>query len=148
MGLGQAVRDLLYWSIYRQFLVREKPSPRNRVGDGDYFVDAAGLHVNLKAHPKEVWITPVADTNSMDPWFDETDRVVLKRSDGTDVEVGDVVIYAKNGDNSDLIIHQVVARDRDAEGPFFVAKGLNNVLPDPFRVRPAWVRWVLVAVLY
>jgi hypothetical protein len=157
MGLLQKAWDFLYWGLYFH-LKREKPSPVNRIPAADVQVlpgaGPGGAGALLQARlgptvkPGDVWVTPVADSNSMDPWFDATDRVVLVKSDGSDVKAGDVVIYAKEGDDSDLIIHQVVAEATDGQGAYFVCKGLNNALADAARVRPAHVRWVMVGVLY
>ncbi len=84
----------------------------------------------------------------MDPLFDSTDTVVLAKAADVGFEVGDVIVYAKNNNESDLIIHQIVAESKDVEGRYFILKGTNNPLPDRLRVRPAWIRWVMLCVIY
>lgn len=145
-GTWDRLRDVLRWTLW-YLLVKEKPSPKVRIGPENIRLEGDRLTVELPT--PDVWITPVADTGSMDPWFDAEDRVVLaKVSDWRDVQPGDVVVYAKDNDGRQLIIHQVVEQLRDERGPYFILKGLNNWTADPFRVRPEWLRWVLLGVLY
>lgn len=140
---------LLKWAVYYRFFVREKPSPKPIPNFKLVKMDR-GFYLVHKDQSPRIWITPVAPTNSMDPWFDEDSLVVLidPAEMGRDVEVGDVVVYAKDGDESQLIIHQIVERGEDSNGPYFVTMGINNWTPDAFRVRKEWVKWVLAAVVY
>ena len=147
----QTLHWFFYWTIYYTFLVRNKPSPKARVPRSNVQIIPSGngtqslVVENLK---KRVYVTDVAPSRSMDSWIDQGDKVILQESDGSDAVVGDVIVYAKNNNNSDLIIHQIVAESTDSEGKYFVCKGVNNPLPDRIRVRPSWIREVMLGVLY
>lgn len=145
----QTLHWFFYWTIYFTFFVRNKPSPTIRIPNNSIQILTENEQLVLKVtlETKTTYLTEVAPSRSMDPWFDEHDKVILQESNG-DVHVGDVVVYAKNGNNSDLIIHQVVALAQDNEGEYLVCRGLNNYIPDRIRVRRNWVRQVLLGVLY
>tara|TARA_Y100000310_G_C20437317_1_gene694353 strand:+ start:196 stop:681 length:486 start_codon:yes stop_codon:yes gene_type:complete len=107
----------------------------------------------IKVYPTQVVIdvnNPVwasfTNTNSMDPFIDETSNAIeIKPNSPLDIKVGDVISYqTKQG----VIIHRVVKVDRDEKGIYYLVKGDNNIITDPFKIRFNEVVGVVVAVIY
>ena len=92
-----------------------------------------------------VWAS-FTNTNSMDPFIDETSNAIeIKPKSALDIKVGDVISYqTKYG----VIIHRVVKVDKDNKGIYYSVKGDNNKLTDPIKVRFKDVVGVVVAVIY
>ncbi len=87
------------------------------------------------------------DTNSMDPVIDDTAHaieIVPKTSD--DIHLGDIVSY--KADSGDVIIHRVIGKGEDDQGPFFIFKGDNNPARDPGKIRWEQIQRVVVAIIY
>ena len=107
----------------------------------------------IKVYPNQVVITvnqptwaSFTNTNSMDPFIDEDSNAIeIKPKSALDIKVGDVISYqTKYG----IIIHRVVKVDQDEKGIYYLAKGDNNKLTDPAKVRFKDVVGVVVAVIY
>jgi hypothetical protein len=86
------------------------------------------------------------DTNSMDPFIDETSNAIEILPEGADaINVGDVISYKSN---YGTIIHRVIEKGSDEDGFYFIVKGDNNKFQDPFKVRFSQIKGVVVAVVY
>lgn len=85
----------------------------------------------------------VRDTGSMLPMFAENSVLLLERSDGTDLRVGDVALYATDGENT--VSHRV----RVVGDGALIFTGDNN----PGTGSDGWiakerVRWRVAGILY
>ncbi|MDO8656785.1 MAG: hypothetical protein Q7K45_06110 [Nanoarchaeota archaeon] len=86
------------------------------------------------------------NTNSMDPFIDETANAIEITPSNPDViQVGDVIAYQTS---YGVLIHRVIEKGIDAEGVYYRVKGDNNRFQDPFKVRFNDVQGVVVAVIY
>ncbi len=86
------------------------------------------------------------DTNSMDPLFDaEANVLEMPISQPEEIHEGDIVAYkAPEG----LIVHRVVKISSDEKGPYYLVKGDNNPLADPYKIRFENIRGVIVGIIY
>lgn len=95
--------------------------------------------------PNAIWST-FTDTNSMDPFIDvDSNAIEIKPTNSDSIKVGDVISYRSP---YGVLIHRVVEKGEDQKGTFYIAKGDNNTLSDPAKVRFADVEGVVVAVIY
>jgi signal peptidase I len=86
------------------------------------------------------------NTNSMDPFIDETSNAIeIIPGDPDAIEIGDVISYQTN---YGVVIHRVIQKGRDRKGVFYIVQGDNNSFRDPFKVRYEDVKGVVVAVIY
>ena len=107
----------------------------------------------IKVYPNQVVINvnqptwaSFTNTNSMDPFIDETSNAIeIKPQSALDIKVGDVISYQTK---SGIIIHRVVKIEQDKQGLYYLVKGDNNKLTDPTKVRFKEVVGVVVAVIY
>lgn len=101
-------------------------------------------HVKL-AIPNAQWAA-FTNTNSMDPFLDETAHALeIIPENPNQINVGDVVAYKFK---SSTYIHRVIEKDTDTEGFYYVVKGDNNPSPDPVKVRFKDITGVVIAVIY
>jgi len=86
------------------------------------------------------------NTNSMDPFIDETSHAIeVLPEDANEINVGDVISYQSS---YGVIIHRVIKKGNDEKGIYFLVKGDNNRFQDPFKVRFDEIKGVVVAVVY
>ena len=86
------------------------------------------------------------NTNSMDPFIDETANAIeITPSNPDAIQVGDVIAYQTS---YGVLIHRVIEKGVDEEGIYYVVKGDNNRFQDPLKVRFDEVQGVVVAVIY
>ena len=86
------------------------------------------------------------NTNSMDPFIDETSNAIeIKPDNAEQINVGDVISYKTA---YGTLIHRVIEKNQDEAGIYYLVKGDNNTLRDPFKVRFEDVKGVVVAVVY
>ena len=101
----------------------------------------------------DVWLTTVADTNSMDAMVDYGHTCILikgqtraeHRALVQSLRVGDVVVYTNGTDN---ILHRIIEITTDEQGRKYKLKGDNNWAPDPYIIRDAHILWLLIGVIY
>ena len=94
----------------------------------------------------DLWITTVADTNSMDPTVDAGHTCILGRiTDHSELQVGDVCIYTSPIGN---IMHRIHETGEDENGRWYRFKGDNNRLVDRYRLRDAHITHVLIGIIY
>lgn len=88
------------------------------------------------------------NTNSMDPFFDETSNSIeLKPDSAEQIKEGDIISYYSKV-TGELIVHRVVSKGIDNKGIFYIVKGDNNPTQDPEKVRFEQVHGVLVGIIY
>lgn len=86
------------------------------------------------------------NTNSMDPFLDETANAIeIKPADPQQIKVGDIISYKTA---YGVMIHRVTETGDDDKGIYYIVKGDNNRLSDPFKVRFEDVQGVVVAIIY
>src|SRR3989338_2427894 len=122
----------------------ERLSPYDWVKESQIDVFEDKVIINIK-NPE--W-AGFADTNSMDPFIDKgANAIKIIPKTEEDIHAGDVISY--NPENSDaIIIHRVIKIGQDEKGRYFVAKGDNNPVKDPEKIRFYQIKRVLVGVIY
>lgn len=89
-----------------------------------------------------------SDTNSMDPFLDETSNSIeIKPNQPEDINPGDVISYYSSI-TGDLLVHRVISVDEDGDGTYYIVKGDNNNVRDPEKVRFHQIHGVLVGIIY
>jgi len=89
-------------------------------------------------------VTNYADTESMIPVFDSgSNGIVVTPLFASEVGVGDIVSYSKNGET---LVHRVIEKGEDDEGVYFLVKGDNSQGVD--EIRFAEISGVLVGIIY
>jgi len=117
----------------------ELSSPNDRISD-----DMIRLYNNsILLKVENATIAEFTDTNSMDPFIDETANSI--EIEPYDLKVGDVVSYSFEGKK---IIHRIVGIQEDELGLYYIMKGDNNQFVDKARVREEQITGVVVGVLY
>ena len=120
----------------------ERSSPGNWVKEEQIkvFKDQVILEI-----PGATW-AKFTDTNSMDPFIDETSNAIeIHPLNPDSIQVGDVISYQTS---YGILIHRVIEKSEDENGFFYLVKGDNNTIRDPFQVRYEDVKGVVVAVVY
>lgn len=121
---------------------KELQSPSDWVSENQIKVYHNKVVLNI---PNTVW-AQFTNTNSMDPSFDETSNALeIKPKNPYSIHVGDIIAY---NTPYGTIIHRVVEIGEDKEGIYYVVKGDNNSLSDPFKVRFEDVEGVVIAIIY
>ena len=88
------------------------------------------------------------DTNSMDPFFDETSNSLeLRPKSPDDIRPGDIISY-RSSVTGDLIVHRVISQTTDSDGLYYIVKGDNNSAQDPEKVRFDQVHGVMIGIIY
>lgn len=122
----------------------ERQSPSDHIKESQIHVYDDRVVIDA---PGASWAS-FTDTNSMDPFFDETSNSIeLKPSSPADINPGDIISY-RSGITGDLIVHRVVSRGVDDSGVFYLVKGDNNPVQDPEKVRFEQVHGVLIGIIY
>ncbi len=134
---------------------RDVPSPRNIIPKSDIHFNAAEKRITI-SNVELVWLSDVADTNSMDPVVDENDTTLLtKKYLPEDLAVGDIIVYWNgaiviwNGAPAGkLILHRIIKIEHDEQGRKFTCKGDNNYRPDPYGIRDSHLRYLYFGVIH
>ena len=101
-------------------------------------------HINLDI--KNANWSKFTNTNSMDPFLDEASNAIeIMPESPEDIQVGDIISYETV---YGILIHRVTEIGEDGDGIYYIMKGDNNTLRDPFKVRFSDVHGVLVAIIY
>ena len=120
----------------------EISSPGNWIKENQIKVYSNKVIIELE---KPSWAS-FTDTNSMDPFLDETANAIeIKPKSPEDINPGDIISYQTG---YGTIIHRVTERGEDEKGIYYLVKGDNNKLRAPFKVRFNDIKGVLVAIIY
>ncbi|MBI4146446.1 hypothetical protein HY489_03860 [Candidatus Woesearchaeota archaeon] len=140
-------KDAQPLSAVAQPLVLE--GPIERISPGDWVKESQidmredGVFIRFN-HPQ--WAI-LADTNSMDPVFDEDSHLIQAIPLSKDeIQVGDIMSY--ESPMGFTIVHRVIEIGQDEDGWYAILKGDNNPVPDPWKVRFDMVKRVTVMVVY
>jgi len=124
----------------------EQAHPAERIPLNDIRVTNTGVLIRVPdVHPYLL-----TDTNSMDPWADNTSKVlaVAPRSE-REITVGDIIGYrCSTCAEREIILHRVITVASDDTGVYFIAKGDNNPRPDPDRIRFDQIRTIVIGIIY
>lgn len=124
-------------------LASEQDSPWDRIPEQNIEMRSDGVFISL-ANPQ--WAV-FADTNSMDPVFDQGHHAIQAIPQSEDeIHVGDIISYRSPMGFS--VIHRVQKIGRDNNGWYAIVKGDNNPAPDPIKVRFDQITRVVVALIY
>jgi len=145
------IRDVVNGLFYPDKTI-DVMSPKDRIKDKDlgYLPSSKLLTVKLPAEP---WITPVANTKSMDPVIDAVHTAILEpyplNVDGYrkgDLIVGDIVGYAYY---TSIILHRIIDIDETVGGErVYTCRGDNTAGKDPYAIIDEYIKWVMVGALY
>ncbi len=121
---------------------QERPSPGDWIKEEQIKVYSDKVILNV---PNTIWAT-FTNTNSMDPFFDETAHAIETiPSNPLSINEGDIISF---NSPSGVLIHRVVSRNNDELGIYYTVKGDNSSVEDPFKVRFDDIQGVVVAVIY
>lgn len=122
----------------------ERLSPADHVKESQIHVYADKVVID---QPGATWAS-FTDTNSMDPFFDDTSNSIeIKPASEKDVKDGDIISY-RSSITGDLIVHRVVSTGVDDSGVFYIVKGDNNNMQDPEKVRFSQINGVMIGIIY
>uniref|UniRef100_A0A6M3J2W7 Putative peptidase n=1 Tax=viral metagenome TaxID=1070528 RepID=A0A6M3J2W7_9ZZZZ len=106
----------------------ERPSPQVTVKAEDINYDDETHTLTIRNFPSRPIITTVTDTNSMDPFIDAGQMIILQPDEPA--KVGDIAMYAADpqywGDTN-YILHCIIGERDD----YWIFKGDNNKTSDP-----------------
>ena len=146
--MGMLIGNLLYGVIFDNDVQYaygsgiERDSPQNWISEEDIKVYNSGVVIDVK---NAEWAR-FADTNSMDPLFDDgSNAIEIIPNSADEIKVGDIVSYKYNDIS---IVHRVVEKGIDEQGTYFIMKGDNNSDNDPYKVRFDQIQRVVVAIIY
>ncbi len=121
---------------------RENSSPSDWIAENQIKVYPQQVILDI---PRAKW-AGFTNTNSMDPFIDETANAIeITPTDPNAINVGDVISYQTV---YGILIHRVIEKGVDDKGAYYLVKGDNNHFRDPFKVRFEDVQGVVVAVIY
>jgi hypothetical protein len=150
--LNTALTSFVYYDAEKPFYFSfvpfmagpERASPSDHLAESQIHVYDDRVVIDV---PGATWAS-FTDTNSMDPFFDDTaNSIELAPKSPADVDVGDIISYS-SGITDDLIVHRVVSKGVDSDGVFYIVKGDNNPAQDPEKVRFGQIHGVLIGILY
>ena len=119
-------------------------SPVGRVSEDQIHIYSDYIILDI---PGAQWAT-FTNSDSMAPVLDKgTQALQIVPRTPEDIHLGDIVSYAKPGEEL-RIIHRVVYIGEDEEGIYYIVKGDNNRDPDPEKVRFEQIERVLFALVY
>lgn len=122
------------------------PSPRDIIPQSAITYNEAEQRIEIRGIKKDVWLTTVQDTNSMDPTVDAGHTCFLTNNfKPEDLAVGDVVVYEVPGL---LILHRIIKIGQDSQGRKYTLKGDNNYRKDPYIIRGSHIKWLLCGIIY
>jgi len=96
----------------------------------DAFTGTSRLRVTC---PLGSYIAEIADTNSMEPCFDNGDVILMCPCDPYEINVGDICVYDLNPEHDWRVIHRVVVIEELPDNRIFTFKGDNNPGNDTWR---------------
>ena len=137
--------------------------------DGQFIIDTKRLNVPFTTEPNLVPIMMIPDTNSMDGVMDYghnlmlvhpaneendsimTDWLAKEWIDSKGMLANDVV--ARIPADWELpftyyVIHRIHKVDTDAQGIYFILKGINNPTPDGIKLRVDNIKFLSLGVIY
>lgn len=116
--------------------------PRDRVSESQIIVTERDVRLDIR---DASWST-FTDTNSMVPFLDTgANAIHVTPRYPEELEAGDIISYRIGGIS---VIHRITETGYDRQGWYAIAKGDNNAVSDPFKIRFEQIDRVLVAIIY
>lgn len=141
-----ALRNLLSF-IFRN--ASERPSPRDIIKPHQVLWNKDVGSIVIRGIKGFVWITGVANTNSMDGLLDYGHTVLLiKEFDKSQLAVGDIVVYQPTKRYANQIIHRIVKIGEDEQGRWYKTRGDNCATTDPYKLRNNHILFLCIGILY
>ena len=84
----------------------------------------------------------VVRSGSMSPTIPTGSIVFYKKKQAADVEVGDIIVFAKPGQSNEKVTHRVFRISNSPTGRYFTTKGDANGAPDDWRIPAVGTGWV------
>lgn len=159
--------DILRW-LSQLFGTNKLPSPSNIVPDSQISYDDAGkltidlskLNIPFTKLPK-VWYPGASSVSwsSMEPVFSKDNNwLLIQGADAADqkalvdfIKVGDIAVYRIPADLSQAsvwyAVHRIVKIGKD-DSRYFVFKGDNTALNDPYKARDENILWLAIGTIY
>ncbi len=89
------------------------------------------------------------DSGSMRPLFDGGHEILVQPMDNASkYNVGDIIVFEKLLHANLPTAHQVIEKGIDNEGVYYLTKGYNNIIQDPFKVRPEEILGRIAVIIY
>jgi len=109
----------------------------------DYIKKSKLLTIKLEPNVK---IFSIADTNSMDGLLDTGHNLIATDNfDHAKLAVGDIVVYQVY---TTKIVHRIVEIKEDKNGRIYRCRGDNNIDTDPYYLRDANLKYLVIGILY
>ena len=123
----------------------EPPTPRGIINKDDVKVIESNT-IFIRNVPEEIWLTTVANTNSMLPMIDYGDLAILTNGfKHEELAIGDIVVYQAN----QSIIHRITDIKETEDGQrIYTCKGDNNAGNDPYQILDEHITWLLIGIIY
>ncbi len=133
--------------IYRETAyegIRDIPSPQNHIEQEQIRVFQDRVIINIE----NIKWAAFEDTKSMLPYINKDSHALqIEPKCPEEISIGDIVSY-KSEYADGIIIHRVVHKDIDEQGPYFILRGDNNPSNDPGKIRCDQIQRRLVAIIY
>ncbi len=133
-------------SLYQlhAFLPQGKDSPANRISEADIKVYNQRILIEVE----DAILARFTDTRSMEPVIDKNSNAIeIKPQSMNEIKKGDIISY-KSAFSKYNVLHRVVEKGFDEQGPYLRAKGDNLDYVDPEKIRFEQVDRVVVGILY
>lgn len=126
---------------------KEVKSPRGIIDSRNIISTSVDNSVTIRGIPSYSCLTTVADTNSMLPFVDNGDIVILTNGFSHDeLAIGDIVVYQIS---DGTIIHRIEDIQNSSVGRVYTCLGDNNAgINDPYQILDEHIIWLLVGVVY
>ena len=121
----------------------EKPGPQDYISEDQIIINDDEIRINVQ---NATW-SRYANTNSMDPVFDQGHNGIEIVHECDKLQEGDIVAYQSNIQNG-LIVHRIINIESSFEGLLFTLKGDNSPYEDPKKVTCDQIKFQLIGVLY
>lgn len=122
--------------------IEEMPMPRDRVSEDQILVTEREVRLLVQ---DASWSRFTA-TKSMVPFLDTgANAIQVTPRYPEELQIGDIISYEIGGIS---VIHRIVDTGYDNQGWYAIAKGDNNPINDPFKVRFEQIDKVLIAIVY
>jgi len=148
--IGALIIDIANYNLETPLSINsltEDFTPSDRIKENQIKVYEDRVVIEI---PNAKWAKFVP-TDSMTPLLNENSNAIQIIPETEDqVEVGDIVSYESFAGQTRglIIIHRIIEKNIDEEGVYFIAKGDNNLQPDPEKIRFSQIKRVLVGVIY
>jgi hypothetical protein len=131
------------FDVLDKYSTKERISPGDHISEDEIHVYKDHIYIDIN---DASWGT-FLDTNSMDPVLDYGhNSIEIKPESFKDIRIGDIIVYEH--EEHGFIIHRVVATGFDNEGWYCTAKGDNNYVEDPWKIRFNQIEGIVVGIFY